>query len=566
MSASVKLCSPTDSNACVRPGMSAAILALTLGWPAMVVLLTGIGFWLGLSITSYHLWAALFLAMLGAFAVAPDLKAGFRAAAAFSLLMVLAALSVGQLYDLSFDGQVYHIPGVIALADGWNPIREPTLSQWNSEFERSLGPVVYVQHYAKGAWIFSAAMYKSLGNLELGKVLNVLLIFSAFTVACLFFAREGWSKVMGGGMALAVALNPVAVYQASTFYVDGALASLFSIILFLSLDYMRRPNRASLLLLACSVLLIVEIKFTGLVYAIFLIGGLLALAWPSKGTRVVLAYAGYMGAVGLIGVLIVGYQPYVTNTLGHGHPFYPALGRDSEENVISTQAPAEFISQNRFEKLLRSTLARSDNEAIASKTPFITYRSELETFSGADIRYGGFGPLFSGILLLSLVAVLLSIRKVPSSVAKTALALAGILLGTVIVNPEAWWARLSPQLWLLPLMLAAVPFFSARAWHHYLSGLVIFLAVASSILIGAINFAYAQDRSSALKNIVATLKAESAQHPVPLYLSDAFRVTTERRLAIADVPFTSVGAVSCAPRHRLVHILKYCPHDFVYTP
>jgi len=534
------------------------LLVLLLGWPAMVVVLSGIGFWLGVAVTPFHLWTALSLAVLGAIVVASSLRHCIYAVVIFVLIVLLGSYSIGQIYDLSFDGQVYHIPAVIALADGWNPIHAQTLGQWSPEFERSLGSAIYVQHYAKGAWIFSAAVYESLGFIELGKTLNILLLSSAFLAAYGFLVRHGFSRIWATAMAAAFSLNPVSIYQATTFYVDGALASVFTVILFLSLDYIRKPGWRGMLLLACATLLIVEIKFTGLVYGALLIFGMAVIAWITRGRRTAMVYAGYLATVGILGVLVIGYQPYVTNTLNYGHPFYPALGKEQDRNVIWSQAPDEFISKNRFEKVVQSTFAKSENSLIEWKVPFMVYESELDVLSGSDIRYAGFGPLFSGILILSLIACLVSLRRVPAPIVKLSLAITGILLVTIMVNPEAWWARLSPQLWLLPTILAAVAMFSAIEWHKKLATLVFLLAVGSSGLVCTINYSYALDRSNILSGLLSHLKNESRTTPVQLSLAEGFKVTTEMRLKSRGIRYIVYESSTCEPQHRLKHILKYC--------
>jgi hypothetical protein len=79
---------------------------------------------------------------------------------------------------------------------------------------------------------------------------------------------------------------------------------------------------------------------------------------------------------------------------------------------------------------------------------------ELKKFGGtADLRIGGFGPFFGITIAVTLLAASLLIRGPRNGIGFATVALATLL--SVVVNPQMWWARFVPQMWLLPVLVAA---------------------------------------------------------------------------------------------------------------
>jgi hypothetical protein len=46
--------------------------------------------------------------------------------AGYGLLLVIAALAASLCLDFSYDGQWYHTDAILSLAQGWNPVQNPT--------------------------------------------------------------------------------------------------------------------------------------------------------------------------------------------------------------------------------------------------------------------------------------------------------------------------------------------------------------------------------------------------------------------------------------------------------
>lgn len=227
------------------------------------------------------------------------------------------------------------------------------------------------------------------------------------------------------------------------------------LLIFLALGYLSlfARRKAALPILTLSVVIAVNIKFTALVY-VLVISIVITLYFLFKKQMDFVRLVVMALLPGLLaGFLLVGYNPYVTNTLRKGNPFYPLAGPNAID-IMTANSPESFRVMNRFEKLFTSIFSKTENthghQKCHFKLPFTVKEEELKTI-WVDTRIGGFGPLFGGSVLLSLsllASALLADQK--KTLAYTGLAL--LILTSVIVNPEAWWARYAPQLWLLPVI------------------------------------------------------------------------------------------------------------------
>lgn len=146
--------------------------------------------------------------------------------------LVLAVVSgsvgiAGLVFDASFDGQAYHQEAVLQMLDGWNPIRDPGGAYESSNLYAPYSNELWIEHYPKGAWLESAAIVAATGRIESGKAPNLILLIASFMVVfaamLLTLPSRRWLALL---FAAVLALNPVAVTQLFTFYIDGQMGSL----------------------------------------------------------------------------------------------------------------------------------------------------------------------------------------------------------------------------------------------------------------------------------------------------------------------------------------------------
>ena len=361
-----------------------------------------------------------------------------------TLLLLYGAYEVAaRFYDLSWDGMAYHQEAILRLLEGWNPLtdRLPNAAPYATQ----------IQSYPKAPWLVAAAVQRIDGHLEAGKGLHFVLAAGAFLLLAgallKLRALPAWAS---GLLALAAASSPVVIYQSLSFYVDGLVGSLFTSMVALIILLVPRPGWRLLGLFCAVLVLMINTKQTGILYAALGSATLLGMLWKSGGPWKGGLAAGLLS--GMIGVGLFGYSPYVTNALEHGNPLYPIFG--SRADFEQGHRPPEFDGMSGPERLLRSTFSRptvAPNAAPHLKIPLSTEDAEIQKFQGADIRLGGWGVLFSGGLALASVG-LLFIPGVPRGYRGGGLALlVGVAL-SVLLNPEAWWARFAPQWFLVPLI------------------------------------------------------------------------------------------------------------------
>lgn len=408
------------------------------------------------------------------------------------MLTGVAAIGLicSRIYDLSWDGQTYHQEAVFQIAHGWNPIWDAPLPIWH-------GDMAWCNYYPKGIWVAQAALYRLSGNIESAKLLGPVLLVAAFLLsfsACQSLSLKRGMSVLVAGLAAA---NPVALAQLSTFYVDGLLASLLTILTAVAVLYVRRPAPRYLLAMIAAMALLCVTKFTGVVYAVFYAGGIVLFALYRRRSQLsALLLTQAMGM--LAGVVLLGFQPYLTNLVAHLHPFHPLAG-SHKVDFLPDQLGPKFGAQPRLLALTESifSVSTNDREWPRWKVPFAVTKKELGEFAIPDIRIGGFGPWFGGIVLLttiSLVVLFVQQRrtpKLPSSRRQkpapgreslaTGIFLTMVILASCLVNPGVWWARYVPQMWLIPVVMVGLLRLHDSRWVWPLSvALILNVALVQS--------------------------------------------------------------------------------------
>ena len=368
-------------------------------------------------------------------------------------LVILSTWLGASIYDTSWDGQAYHKEALIQLKEGWNPFYKqlPSTQAYS----------IFLNHYGKGAEIPQGVIYAFLNRIEAGKATNALLTVASFCLCA--FLLAGATKLSTFKIYLfsaLFALNPIAVNQMFTYYVDGQLASLLCVLIITSCLLFNNVDKYGLALLCSIVIITVNIKFTAIGFVgVLMIGLLVALLYTKKikqFKRVLIAAA----ISSIIGICFVGFNPYITNTIYQHEPFYPLAGK-SAIDIMESNAPKGFIKKNRFEKLAVSIFSHPDNINLASnrspklKIPFTIIKDDVAKSEGPDTRIGGFGFLFGEVVIVTfmlLISILYLCRKERSFCIGLSYII-GVLLFSVFIISEAWWARYVPQLWFVPLII-----------------------------------------------------------------------------------------------------------------
>jgi len=434
------------------------ILVITI---AMTLLIVTLGFFIGLTVSKWQFPAGFLVASALYYFIAKEYCKDFGSyvsAVLICLALIMISMAIAtNFYDVSYDGQSYHMEEIYQLRKGWNPAK--------GELSSAVNMAIYIDHYSKGVEIPQSTLYSITGHIETGKATNLILLAASFCLTlALLLSGNKLSVPKCIILSLFTALNPIAVNQLLTTYVDGQLAIMLLCFLVVATWTVREGTHFSFLLLGSIIIIISNVKFTGLVYIVLFSFAFLAWLALVNYNKLFFRKAFLVILIsGLIGVLVVGYTTYVKNTIVHHHPFYPLMGAEKVD-IMQHNLPPGFESYNGMSKFFLSLFAHSDNVMLGSekhielKIPFTVNKDDIVNSYAIDTRIAGFGGLFSGLIVLSVlfIIVLLTRYSAQWKYKKNWLYIVGLIIVSVIIMPESWWARYVPQFWYLPILVLLI--------------------------------------------------------------------------------------------------------------
>jgi hypothetical protein len=408
--------------------------------------------------------------------------------------LVTVSIAVSAWYfDLSWDGQWYHQTAIYAIARGWNPPADPA-----REFFPHLQ--LWVRHYAKGPWYVAAALYAMAGHIEWGKC-TTLLADAAMGLSVFAAGIDaGMRRRRAAAVAFVVAMNPVVMSEMTTFLVDGVMIGFLVVAAAAVFSGLRKPQPVVVWTGMLATVVCVNAKLTGLVFACFVFAA--GWVWCAVRRRPwLLRYSGWTALALFLGASVFGYNPYVTNMLRWRHPFYPVLGtakfpsltQQGKEGIELYETPKNLMGRSRFERLAYATFGRPGNAPYYNQRnaelmwPFTARTPDLFYYRYHETRISGFGPFFSGALVLAtcLGVWFLTQRDRPRWLM---ILMASTVMASLLISLHLWWPRYGPQLWLLPIVPAAFalahaqsPRWVTRAAWTLLAALVINAGVVAGI-------------------------------------------------------------------------------------
>lgn len=379
-----------------------------------------------------------------------------------SLLIVVASTLISSfMYDRSSDGNTYHKDAVGVLKEGFNPVYESSkdfIEKRNDPSSTLTEYSIWTDHYAKANWIIASNFYSLTNNIESGKAMNLISMYIVFG-----FMFTSISLVLDKKrsfiLALLITINPITASQMFTYYNDQLVCMyLFLSILFLiKLDY-NLADKETWLFYILTFIILANMKFNGLgyllVFSFLFVCRYLYKSYKNKEflkilKKLVIIYIPTF----VISLLIVGYPTYIKNTIEHSNPFFPLYDKNGED-IITAQQPQKFLKMNNLEKLFYGTFSKAnnlrENDNTDLKIPFTIYKSELTSACSNDLRISGWGVLFSGLLLCSIIILIKYYKeyKKDSWILYT-LAITVILM---IAMSESWWARYTPHFYLFIIL------------------------------------------------------------------------------------------------------------------
>lgn len=482
---------------------------------------------------------------------------------ALALALVAASLAISAFYyDLSWDGQWYHQTGILHIASGWDPLTDP-MHPFATHLE------AWVRHYPKGPWYQAAAIFRATGHIELGKAPQWIALAAMFLAAFAFLLDLGLRRLPAAAFATLIALNPVATSQLTGFMVDGIMLAFLTVAIAATISAIRKPRCTVIVAAVTAAIVTINAKFTGLVFlciSLVAIGLWCALAHRAQLTRLATTACSTL----LLATCVWGYNPYVTNTIHVHQPLYPVLGsahHPAIDHIERGETPRNLRGRNRFFRFGYAIFGRPGNQPYylghnaTLMWPFAAHPADLYAYTYQETRVAGFGPWFSGCLLLAIVLAAWLAATHPPHPWQTLL-IAATIAASLLINRHLWWPRYGPQLWwlpILPLILALQPERPRRqqqcAWS------LLALLLLNALLVAGVRMRWETTHSLALRHQLRDLHNSGQQYRVSTrFFADSVR----ERLAEAGVPYQDLGMTKLPQGHELTSVVEHYPEATRY--
>jgi hypothetical protein len=551
----------SDSLSTICRSASATLLSFLVLAQAGVLL----SFSLRCGVSPFLSPAALILSMLfGDWLARREGLSGWLRIVPPALAVVVLALSLllaAAFFDMSWDGLWYQQTAVYQMAHGWNPLYDP-MHGFTGHLQS------WVRHYAKGPWYVALALFETTSRIEWAKAAPWMALAAMFLGVFAASLDVGVRSRTAAVIAALVSLNPVVTCELASYLVDGLLISFLACFVAAAFSDFRRPSLLSLSIVVMSVILCITTKLTGLVYLCFFAaaGGLYVLI---ARRDLLWRYSAALLASIAVGTLGFGFNPYVTNMVHMGHPFYPWMGTaahpgftahgPNRDPVEQYETPHNMTGRNRFVRFYYAIFGRPGAQPFlggpnaALMWPFQIGWKDFHMFYFHELRIAGFGPLFSGTLLLALgvlTAALVRPGRLPRTVP---ILLFCTIVASLLVSRHCWWARYGPQFWWLPIVAVIAGF--AATWRavRCVSWALAAILLINAGLITAAHFQWEVEATRKTYEQLAFLRDKNDVQVSLAYFGEPYG----ERLRAAGVKFQSVNRF---PRGAdTIELISVCP-------
>ena len=195
----------------------------------------------------------------------------------------------------------------------------------------------------------------------------------------------------------------------------------------------------------------------------------------------------------------------MTNILNGNNVLHPFAG-DKKIDIINQNIPKLLLNKNRVERTAISLFSKTNNDFKNAtfpdtlKIPFTFSKDEL--FINFDTRLGGFGFLFSGVLVITLLLASFLFLKTNKLEKKIIVFVLLAFLLSIMINPASWWSRLSAQIWLIPLVFIIAGLILKNKQAMVLSQITLVLLMTNVLVSGGITALKLQKDNEIVNNFV----------------------------------------------------------------
>lgn len=316
-------------------------------FPLLVVLLASASFLFGGRCSAWQWWTAVVTVVGAPFLKKENWRAALGAAGLFAgLLAIIKAFLPPLFWDnvACPDMQVYHLPQIQLLIEGWNPVADPLAEGITANLGLDLWGMapLHVAFLSKTMAIFSAVAYKFVGDPTALTIPGLAFIWLGVAVQAMrqFKGVARWMV-----LAALIWVLPLVTWH---MYVDEVLAFSCCGMLFAMSDALKR-GRCDWLKLTVWTTWVATVKLNGLL-AVGVFWSLFtgAMLWRNrKDAGIWLVKFALLGATVSALAVLIAWQPFVTSWKTYGHPLYPFSTVDSERHPAKSLTwdirPAEAV-------------------------------------------------------------------------------------------------------------------------------------------------------------------------------------------------------------------------------
>ena len=431
----------------------------------VIILLTTVLFFIKISITRYHIIVSFIITSFIDYFINKKKDKSiieFFKYAVISFLIILISILVSTyMFDRSSDGNTYHKDAVGVLKEGFNPVYEESYDfivkrDGNDDYSQYN---IWTDHYAKNNWIIEANIYKLTNNIESAKAINLISAYILFGILFTILSKTKIGILKSMLLSLITVINPVTGAQFFTFYNDQLVFAylVLSVVMLIMIDK-KISDKKSWYIYFMSFIILSNMKFNGMgylmVFSFLFVCRYLYKSYKSKefiNTFKKLCYV--FIPLFIVSFLIVGYPTYIKNTIDHSNPVFPLYDKNGED-IITEQEPKSFITMNNVSKIFYGTFSKAnnlrENDNTTLKIPFTVYKDEIVPACSNDLRISGYGVLFSGLLIISIIILCTMYKKYKKE--SFILYTLGITVLLMLVISESWWARYTPHFYFFVLL------------------------------------------------------------------------------------------------------------------
>ena len=483
------------------------ILGLIL-FPFIVQSVAMAGCFCGLVIGHWNLIVALAISFIAFYFL------GFTKKSFVAFLAILGASLFAAMLPVMYstaDGDAYHRAGVILLANGWNPLRVSELSQiaerWTGFREWHLA------FLPRGVWIYGATLYKWFGFVEIADSYNFLAFIAAFVSARDYVCRRlDCDRKICYVIAFLLVSAPCSLPSLYGGTNDPVLYSYLLISLLTLMDYIEDGDSRPLAILLFTCPLMGGVKYTACVLCavMFAVFGIVRLVTVNWDFRKITGLVG-VGILAAILMLMVNASPYITSTIHHGGPFYPAHTFSQNER-IDDPLTYDFDLMNDDAKEM-GYVGRFARAYVSEDLTFAYYRWKLnkESFNPhielfTDVN--GYGVTYRIFFLLSIVGIFF-VKSRPVQCAFLFIAL------TMLFQPTKYmgYARYVSQIYLIPIIVGIGLMARIRHRRAWLS-VTAALCGYAAILVGPLMVSYPYAWATSVQNLQMLSAAQQDSRPI----------------------------------------------------